>query len=428
MLLNWGISFDDIIDAIRTNIRVKNQRRQTITNLGKVDRFEEALEGATRIIKRAFLLRRRTAEKVKKLQEQAGLAAKLHSPNDSGSEEYKFQEQAPGISSKEEVIKKETLNKDSRPDFQKTDPSDVQMACTNSFFTDFDDLHTSVSGFSLGNSTTASAKEMEQFYRELEIEMFGDIPLPDMVGETLELPGVISDDEYTELPSVTPSSSDMSDDADPHVPHFEWSCLGDETLTPIEPTTSDGCILFRDDPLTAIRMGHALPPHVRMNRDIDTYIDFGSIEPHRVNRARAYLSETVTAMEQRYLHPSLASRLPPYTHGAGDPFDDSTPELTARSSGRSRSQDNSGTRSSSRKDCPIVCHIPLYSKRSATHWMEGHDDSAVFGMNSPQHELVTITEDPRWDDRIRSSATSPSSFDPSPPVFVAPAQFPASFY
>ena len=282
----------------------------------------------------------------------------------------------------------------------------------------------------MGNSTTASAKEIEQFFRDLEIEMFGDVPLPDMVGETLELPGVILEDTNSKSSSVEASSGETPDETDSHAPPLDWSCMGDDTLLPTGPTTTEGHILFRDDPLTAIRMGHALPPNVRMDRDIDTYIDFGSIEPHRVDRARAYLSKTVTAMEQRYLHPSLSSRLPPQTHGtaAGDPLEDRVPESDGRCSRRSRNQDGSSGTRSSRKDGPTVCHIPLYSKRSATHWMEGHDDSACYGMTLPQHEMVTITEDPRWDNRIRSSESSPSHLDPFLPVFVAPTQFPASFY
>ena len=75
LLLNWGYTFDDIVTAIRSNIKAKNQRRQTVTNLGKVERLEEAFESASRKLKRMILLRRSTAEEVKQMQEQADLAA-----------------------------------------------------------------------------------------------------------------------------------------------------------------------------------------------------------------------------------------------------------------------------------------------------------------------------------------------------------------
>jgi hypothetical protein len=451
LLLNWGIAFDDIIDAIRANIRVKNQRRQTVTNLGKADRFEEALEGATRRIKRAFLLRRSTAEMVKKLQEQADVAAKIHSPSSSVSDEHHAkEEQVAGISSKEEVRKKEICKEISVLDFQTSVPSDMQLVRASSLISDFDDLHTSVSGFSLGNSTTASAKEMEQFYRELEFEMFGDIPLPDMVGETLVVPGVIPEDQsachdppssdtFTEPPSMTPAYAEKLTDTNLH--GMDMSHIGDDMLKTIRPLTSDGSLLFHDDPLTAIRMGSVLPPNIRIINDLDPLVDFGSIEQHRADRARAYLSETVTAMEQRYLHPSLTPPLP--TTSGTHSLNDMAPDSAGRYSRSSRSQDSGGARSrrlERRKDGPIVCHIPPYSKRSLTHWMEGHDDCAIFAMSQPQHEVVTITEDPRWDDRIRPSPSSPPIFGPSPPSasgfgfgssqpsFIAPPQFPASFY
>ena len=74
LLLNWGASFHDIIESVRSNLKIKNQRRQTVTNLGKIERIEEAFESATRKLKSALLLRRSTGNQVKRLQEQANLA------------------------------------------------------------------------------------------------------------------------------------------------------------------------------------------------------------------------------------------------------------------------------------------------------------------------------------------------------------------
>jgi hypothetical protein len=61
LLLEWGTSFHDIIDAIRTNVKVKNQRRRTVNAIGTYDRWEEVMENASRKIKRTLLLKNKTS-------------------------------------------------------------------------------------------------------------------------------------------------------------------------------------------------------------------------------------------------------------------------------------------------------------------------------------------------------------------------------
>ena len=41
ILVEWGVSFNDIIDSIRANVKAKNQRRRTVSSLDRYDRFEE---------------------------------------------------------------------------------------------------------------------------------------------------------------------------------------------------------------------------------------------------------------------------------------------------------------------------------------------------------------------------------------------------
>mmetsp|Transcript_50 Transcript_50/g.112 ORF Transcript_50/g.112 Transcript_50/m.112 type:complete len:286 (-) Transcript_50:324-1181(-) len=48
----WNASRKDITESIRRNVRIKNQRRTTINNLGKATKFEEAMESASRKLKR----------------------------------------------------------------------------------------------------------------------------------------------------------------------------------------------------------------------------------------------------------------------------------------------------------------------------------------------------------------------------------------
>jgi hypothetical protein len=51
-LLEWGFNFNEIIDAIRTNNHVKNQRCRTVHAIGTYDRWEEVTEK----VKRTLLL------------------------------------------------------------------------------------------------------------------------------------------------------------------------------------------------------------------------------------------------------------------------------------------------------------------------------------------------------------------------------------
>jgi len=193
LLLNWGASFHDIIEAVRGNLKIKNQRRQTVTNLGKIERIEEAFETATRKLKSALMLRRSTGNKVRRLQEQANLAqsalTSLKIAEDRALSEIRGTRH---VEIEEEPKTQEDFNsfplsnygpppsnygpppsEDSeirRPHLipeEKEQPSKYSMA---------------------GNSITQSEMEIERFYRELELEMFGEEELPSMVGQMLEVP------------------------------------------------------------------------------------------------------------------------------------------------------------------------------------------------------------------------------------------------
>lgn len=55
LLLEWGATFNEIIDAIRTNVKIKHQRRRTVNSIGTYDKLEEAMERAGRKIKKTLL-------------------------------------------------------------------------------------------------------------------------------------------------------------------------------------------------------------------------------------------------------------------------------------------------------------------------------------------------------------------------------------
>lgn len=70
----WEVTQSQIASAVRTNIKVKNQRRTTVQNLGKSTKMEEAMESASKGF--AGLLGRSTDKKMKKLEKQMEKAEK----------------------------------------------------------------------------------------------------------------------------------------------------------------------------------------------------------------------------------------------------------------------------------------------------------------------------------------------------------------
>ncbi len=66
----WNASRKEITESIRRNVRVKNQRRTTINNLGKASKFEEAMESASRKLKRFVKGQKSVRKQVKALEEK----------------------------------------------------------------------------------------------------------------------------------------------------------------------------------------------------------------------------------------------------------------------------------------------------------------------------------------------------------------------
>jgi len=250
LLLNWGASFHDIVEAVRGNLKIKvsgnrflhylfrwqgfivldylsanysiiiikNQRRQTVTNLGKVERIEEAFESATRKLKSALMLRRSTGNKVKRLQEQANLAqsalTSLKIAEDRALSEIRGTRRVP-IQEKPE--NKEDLESFATTNFGISSPEHVEGRRLHLIIPK-ENHACSSTGSTLGNnSTTQSELEIERFYRELELEMFGDEGPFSMVGQTLEVPVVsIPNNDITDLrlKNTVDSNEHYQDDFD----------------------------------------------------------------------------------------------------------------------------------------------------------------------------------------------------------------------
>ncbi|CAJ1946310.1 unnamed protein product [Cylindrotheca closterium] len=212
LLAYWAVPVNEIVEAIRGNVRVKNQRRQTVTNLGKVEKLEEAFESAARKLKKT-LLKRRKGGKLKGYPVHSRIAPtpamgamKLR----NGEHLRDFHAISPA---ERATAGQETSEVKDGTEYWGEDADQHGAGKPPEIVYENDDTGSSLSGFTIGNSTTASIMEIERFYRELEMEMFGDLDEPpSMVGQTLEVPGVnIPDDQmYGEDTMEASDRSDLS--------------------------------------------------------------------------------------------------------------------------------------------------------------------------------------------------------------------------
>ena len=87
----WDIPQRMIADAVRHNIKIKNQRRATVNNLDKADKVEEIMEAAGKKLMRGLLLKKSTAQQVAELErqcEQAKHVKKQSELNHQMKDEY----------------------------------------------------------------------------------------------------------------------------------------------------------------------------------------------------------------------------------------------------------------------------------------------------------------------------------------------------
>ncbi|GAX17603.1 hypothetical protein FisN_18Lh259 [Fistulifera solaris] len=66
----WDVSQTQIANAVRANIKIKNQRRQTVTNLDKHSKVEELLENAGRSLVRKMLFKKSTRKEMEELDKK----------------------------------------------------------------------------------------------------------------------------------------------------------------------------------------------------------------------------------------------------------------------------------------------------------------------------------------------------------------------
>eukprot|EP00429_Kryptoperidinium_foliaceum_P062646 CAMPEP_0176078936 /NCGR_PEP_ID=MMETSP0120_2-20121206/39478_1 /TAXON_ID=160619 /ORGANISM="Kryptoperidinium foliaceum, Strain CCMP 1326" /LENGTH=207 /DNA_ID=CAMNT_0017412689 /DNA_START=250 /DNA_END=873 /DNA_ORIENTATION=- len=75
----WEVTQSQIAESVRRNVKIKNQRKATVNNLGKATRAEEILESAARKLRRLLTLKPPVSKQVKKLEEKANEAQRRRS-------------------------------------------------------------------------------------------------------------------------------------------------------------------------------------------------------------------------------------------------------------------------------------------------------------------------------------------------------------
>ncbi|CAJ1946309.1 unnamed protein product [Cylindrotheca closterium] len=74
---DWAISQRQIAEAVRRNVKIKNQRRTTVNNLGKASSFEVTFEKLTRKIKRTLMFQKSVSKQCKELEMKHNEAQRL---------------------------------------------------------------------------------------------------------------------------------------------------------------------------------------------------------------------------------------------------------------------------------------------------------------------------------------------------------------
>ena len=72
----WDVQQREIAEAVRRNVKIKNQRKSTVNNLDKATKMEEAMESASRKLKRIVLFQKPVSAQVKDLEEKVDQAEK----------------------------------------------------------------------------------------------------------------------------------------------------------------------------------------------------------------------------------------------------------------------------------------------------------------------------------------------------------------
>lgn len=72
LVKEWDVPRTEIAQAVRSNIKVKNQRRRTVNNMNEgTEKLEYVMQSAKRKLKRTLLFKKRPSKQTQELQEKA---------------------------------------------------------------------------------------------------------------------------------------------------------------------------------------------------------------------------------------------------------------------------------------------------------------------------------------------------------------------
>ena len=189
LLLEWDVNMSTIVASTRAATKSKFQRKRTVVNARKFSKLEEVVEVTSRRLKRALLPRRRSDDEAEKLEPTASQTFERdYSRTEEtiistlSSVDEDRQSHTHVTEPDEDIIEKLTNNTSDIPTVGIGSEGDNDNVSTSDEFT--------LGATTLGNTSAYSPSviEMENFHRELELELFGDdTELPSMVGQTLEV-------------------------------------------------------------------------------------------------------------------------------------------------------------------------------------------------------------------------------------------------
>lgn len=394
LLGEWGFQASDIISGTRAVVKAKNQRRQTVQNLGKAS-VEEGIEKATRKLKKLLSLRSATKKESRNIQSQAEIASRNHRDRthqhgsallSSTGEGRPRNALATPIVPRPEIFDAkrsimDTVEVKMRPtgvneslDTEKSFP----LAGASAFADDKMDAISCISGFTLGNSTTASAKEIERFHHELEIELFGDQELPSMLGRTLEVDVQIPDEE-----KVFHDPSPLCGTQEP--PSVISDLLLDESVVGQSAQMQRQAYLHHEARPQSSNDVRYVPAetyyNIYGNAVYASYRLQGHVGENHPPRYDFQLGGSLGSTEIPGLHPANAV---PRGHRLADRIPYSTRDSIISWSTNSTVSSYEG---------PEVSHLPLLSHLSPNNWMEGSPYRQPRVVRSAGWEAVIISEE-----------------------------------
>jgi len=181
LLLEWAIDMKTIAESTRAAMKTKFQRKQTVINSRKLSKLEEV----SKKLKNVFVQKRKSNGAV--AESFASTTSEIYASDNSTRDGHTASITSAGEADKSHLSVTE-LDDDAIESLMKQSIG-VPTADESEGGDESDNF--TLGATTLGNSSAFSPSiiEMEKFYRELELEMFGEeTELPSMLGQTLEIP------------------------------------------------------------------------------------------------------------------------------------------------------------------------------------------------------------------------------------------------